>query len=246
MSSHPKTALITGGARRIGEAITRYIHSQGWQVIIHCYQSITQARTLSYELNHLRPESAEVFIADLGETKVLQALAQQLLEKVGQLDALINNASCFIKTDLNALYLDRWNTLFNVNVLAPYALSLAARPFLAKTQGCIVNITDAHKNTPLRGYAEYAQTKAALEMQTKALAKEFAPDIRVNAVAPGAIIWPEGDNALPKNVQEQIRNEIPLRRTGAPIHIAQAVFSLIENSFITAETLSVDGGRGLS
>lgn len=243
MSTKPKVALITGGARRIGAAIARYLHQHNWQVIIHCNHSITQAEELVSELNKIRSNSASVFVFDLLDSHKLHRAVKTELENIGRLDALINNASYFCKSNLEEADIEQWHKLFDVNVLAPFLISLAAKPYLAKTQGCIVNITDAHIEHPLRDYAVYSQTKAALTMQTKAVAKEFAPNIRVNAVAPGAIAWPEGDNMLTLEQQAKILKQIPLEQTGEPMHIAQAVLALIENTFITGETLCVDGGR---
>jgi pteridine reductase len=173
-------------------------------------------------------------------------LINQVLKWRSKLNVLVNNASTFNRTNINDINLDDWQTLFAVNVQAPFLLSLAAYPSLSSQQGAIINITDIHADKPLRNYAVYCQTKAALAMQTKALAKEFAPNVRVNAVAPGAIVWPEKENALNYKVQEHIIAKTLLKRHGDPRFIAQAVISLINNPFITGQILNVDGGRSIS
>ena len=156
---------------------------------------------------------------------------------------LINNASRFDRTKMDELDQTIWHTLMQVNVRAPFLLSTYAKPHLAKQKGAIINITDIHGELPLNGYLEYCQTKAALIMQTKALAQEFAPDIRVNAIAPGAIAWPEDENALDPVHQAKIVEKTLLKTHGSPLYIAQAVLSLAENPYITGQTLRVDGGR---
>ena len=163
----------------------------------------------------------------------------------GRLDLLINNASIFQRSNYAEFSENTWDNLFRTNVKAPFLLSLAARPYLASTLGVIINMTDIHGENPLKDYAEYCQSKAALIMQTKALAKEFAPEIRVNAVSPGAIAWPEQANSLTKEQQAQIIAKTPLKRHGDPVNIAQAVLALAKNSFITGQILKVDGGRSL-
>ena len=238
-----RVALITGAGRRIGAAIAETLHQAGFSVAIHCHQSRHEANELCDTFNKKRANSACVFVADLAQNSDIQTLIMHVIDWAGQMDLLVNNASIFMPTPLDAPDDERWSTLFSINVQAPFWLSLAARPYLAAQQGAIINITDIHAERPLKGYAEYCQTKATLLMQTKALACEFAPDIRVNAVAPGAIIWPEQENALDLINQEKIIAKTPLKRHGEPIFIAQAVLALAENRFITGQTLRVDGGR---
>lgn len=239
-------ALVTGGARRIGAAIAQQLHQIGFRVAIHCHHSIIEAQLLVKLLNDIRPNSAFSFPSDLSRPKEYKDLVNQVLQWGNQLDLLINNASIFKRSSINDYDIEDWQMLFSVNVQAPFLLSLAAYPYLALQQGVIINITDIHADKPLRGYSAYCQTKAALVMQTKALAKEFAPAVRVNAVAPGAITWPEQENALSLKIQEQIITNTLLKRHGDPNYIAQAVISLINNPFITGQILNVDGGRSIN
>ncbi|WP_131781903.1 pteridine reductase [Legionella gresilensis] len=241
-----EVALVTGAARRIGAAIAQQLHQVGFNVAIHCQHSLNEAQLLANFLNKIRPESAHVFQADLNQPHECKDLIKQVLQWGSKLNMLVNNASVFKKTNVNEVNLDDWQTLFTVNVQAPFLLSLVAFPHLSLQQGAIINITDIHADKPLRDYAVYCQTKAALAMQTKVLAKEFAPHVRVNAVAPGAIVWPEKENALNLKVQEHIISNTLLKRHGDPRFIAQAVVSLINNPFITGQILNVDGGRSIS
>jgi pteridine reductase len=234
-----RVALITGAARRIGATIAKHLHQAGFLVVIHCHHSIDSAHALGVYLNHKRTDSAYVLTGDLCKESSIEALIQKTLECAGRLDLLVNNASLFSRK------MTDWDTLFQLNVKAPFLLSHAAFAALSKTQGSIINITDAHTDKPLKDYAIYCQSKAALTMQTKALAREFAPNVRVNAVAPGAILWPEHDNALSQEQRQRIINDIPLKRHGAPLFIAKAVLALADNPFITGQVLCVDGGRGL-
>lgn len=241
--SQKRVALITGAARRIGASIAQYLHQDGWSVAIHCHHSRDEAHALCQRFNEDRSDSASVFAADLTQRNAHQALIQQAVDWAGQLDLLVNNASQFIPTDLEEPKDDVWNTLFAINVQAPFWLSLAAKQYLAEQQGAIINITDIHAEIPLKGYGEYCQSKAALAMQTKVFAREFAPEIRVNAIAPGAIIWPEEGNLLSDSQQQRIIDKTLLKRHGDPVFIAQAILGLVNNSFITGQTLRVDGGR---
>lgn len=238
-----RVALITGAARRIGASIGEYLHQDGWSVVIHCLHSRPEADVLCQRLNQQRIDSACVIEADLTQKEANQTLVQQTIDWAGQLDLLVNNASQFRPTCLDEPNDEVSATLFAINVQAPFYLSLAAKKFLAQQQGAIINITDIHAETSLKGYVEYCQTKAALTMQTKAFAREFAPDIRVNAIAPGSIVWPEGANQLSDSQQQMIIDKTLLKRHGAPAFIAQAVLSLVNNPFITGQTLRVDGGR---
>lgn len=241
-----KVALITGSARRIGAAVVKSLHKAGFMVVIHCHQSEGQAHALRDDLNQQRINSALVVQQDLTAPDAATNLIQVITNWAGRLDVLVNNASMFTRSDCHALAASEWDALFHVNVKIPFLLSLAARPLLAKQQGLIINITDIHAQKPLKGYAAYCQTKAALEMQTKALACEFAPQIRVNAIAPGAIAWPEDTNSLATEIQQQIIAKTPLKCHGQPEYIAQAVLALVDNPFITGQILNVDGGRSVA
>ena len=236
-----KVVLVTGAAKRIGASIVQYFHKLGFRVVIHCHRSVTDAHRLADELNQQRIDSASVLVADLSLLHALPELIQDTVTRMGRLDVLVNNASLFTAaTDAVS-----WEMLFHINVRAPFYLSHAAYPYLTKTSGNIINITDIHSDKVLKGYSVYCQSKAALVMQTKSLAREFAPHVRVNAVAPGAIMWPEHDNALTKEQQQRIISKTPLQRHGEPLFIAEAVFAFVNNPFITGQTLSVDGGRTL-
>lgn len=238
-------ALVTGAARRIGAEIIKALHKAAFKVVIHCHHSFEEAQILAQTLNQQCPNSALVLQQDLRLSEAAQRLIDSTITWAGQLDLLVNNASTFTKTDFSFFDESKWDDLFSTNVKAPFLLSLAARPFLMAQQGQIINITDIHGDRPLKGYAEYCQTKAALIMQTKALAREFAPEVRVNAIAPGAIAWPEKNNSLTKELQNKIINNTPLKKHGHPAYIAQAVLALVANPFITGECLKVDGGRSL-
>lgn len=240
-----KVALVTGAARRIGAEIVKELHQAAFKVVIHCHRSLEEAQILAETLNRQDPDSALVLQQDLCLPNAAKQLIAATIAWAGQLDLLVNNASVFTKTDLSSFNESKWDNLFSTNVKAPFLLSLEARTYLATQQGQIINITDIHGDRPLKGYAEYCQTKAALIMQTKALAREFAPEVRVNAIAPGAIAWPEKDNSLTNDLQAKIIHNTPLKKHGSPAYIAQAVLALVANSFITGECLKVDGGRSL-
>lgn len=239
-----KVALVTGAARRIGAAIAETLHAAGFRTAVHCFQSLAQARLLVEKLNGIRPDSACVFQQDLQQPQPGR-LIEAVLAWSGRLDVLVNNASVFIRSEGGDFDSADWDTLFRVNVQVPFLLSQAACAALAAGEGAIINITDIHAEKPLKGYAAYCQTKAALLMQTKALAREYAPAVRVNAVAPGAIVWPEQDNVLSDEVQKKIIAETPLKRHGSPEYIARAVLALAENPFISGQVLNVDGGRSV-
>lgn len=240
-----RVALITGSARRIGKHIAIALHQAGFRVIIHYRHSAEEANALAWKLNQERSGSACALAADLMLKNSLLLLIEEANKWWGRLDLLVNNASVFMPSHLKEQCDADWDVLFTANVKAPFWLSLAAFPYLEKTQGSIVNITDIHADKPLKGYSLYCQSKAALVMQTKSLAREFAPKVRVNAIAPGAIMWPEGENALSESIKEKIMAQTPLKRHGEPQFIANAVLALSENPFITGQVLAVDGGRSL-
>lgn len=237
---HSPVALVTGAAQRIGAAIARRLHQSGFHVMVHYHHSKEAAMHLADQLNQERANSADTVGADLRDQGAAQVIIDASLSRFGQLNLLVNNASIFSRQDAD------WMDMFLCNVQAPYGLSLAAFSHLSQTKGSIINITDIHASMPLRHYAAYCQSKAALAMQTRALALEFAPAVRVNAIAPGAIAWPEGDNQVSPNVQDQIIAKTLLQRHGAPQYIAKAVMYLVDNDFVTGQTLQVDGGRYLN
>lgn len=236
-----QTVLVTGGARRIGAAIVRMLHAAGAKVVIHYHQSHAEASALAKELNQHRADSAFLVSADLLQ-KDLSAVMQQILAYDKGLDILVNNASLFYPT-----YLE-WDVsaaqaLMQVNAFAPYQLSLLAKAALEKRQGTIINLVDIHADKPLRDYGLYSQSKAALRQQTLSLAKELAPQIRVNAVAPGAILWPEDKAALTAEQKTALLKNLPLQRLGTAEDIAQAVLYLATASYVTGVILPVEGGR---
>lgn len=239
--NHPSSvALVTGAARRIGAAIVQNLHQAGFKVFIHYHKSVLEAQALAESLNRIRKDSAWLVSGDLQCPDTAKTLIETVLDKAGRLDVLVNNASLFVK-DADK----QWDALFQVNVRAPWLLSQAAFPCLQKQEGLIVNIADIHADKPLRDYALYCQTKAALVMQTKSLAVEFSPKVRVNAVSPGAIAWPEGVNTLPADRQQKIIEKTLLKKHGEPVYIAKAVLALIENHYVTGQIWSVDGGRSI-
>lgn len=237
------TALVTGGAKRIGAEIVKQLHQAGFRVGIHCHHSVKEANALAAQLNDVRNHSATVLVADLTVKTSIMDLIPNLLDWAGGLTLLVNNASLFAKTSTEFLDEKTWDDLFTINVKAPFWLSHQAFPALSNNQGAIINITDIHSKKPLKGYSAYCQTKAALTMQTKSLAREFAPRVRVNAIAPGAIAWPLNDNELSTESQAKIIEKTPLKRHGCPVDIAKALLALVDNSFITGQVLAVDGGR---
>lgn len=245
MKFKSQVALVTGAGRRIGAAIAEHLHHFGYSVAIHCHQSKKDADELCARLNQQRKESARVFVADLANKQQNFLLVEEVVKWAGRLDLLVNNASVFLPSSLDD-HDDGWNELFAINVQAPYWLSVAGRSWLAMHRGAIINITDIHAEMPLKGYAQYCQSKAALMMQTKIFAREFAPTVRVNSIAPGAIAWPEHGNELSVEQQQKIIDRTLLKQHGKPQYIAEAVLALASNEFITGQSLSVDGGRRLA
>jgi pteridine reductase len=239
-----KFALITGAARRIGAAITELLHDHGVNVAIHYRGSAAHAEELSKHLNQRRPDSARIFNADLASAGEPEALIDAVIDWSGRLDILINNASSFYPTPLGTITEEQWSELVGSNLKAPLFLSQAAIPHLRASHGVIVNIIDIHAKRPLRDHAVYGSVKAGLAMLTRSLAKDLAPDIRVNGVAPGAIAWPENDmtDADKKNIVEQI----PLGRSGDPADIANCVLFLVRDAtYSTGQVIAIDGGRSL-
>lgn len=244
-SSQNKVALVTGAGRRIGACICRTLHKTGWNVVIHCHKSYAQANELADELNSLRANSARVIQADLNLLADIRSLAVNAASTWGRLDALINNASSFFPTPVESASEDQWNNLINSNLKAPFFLSQAVIEALRQTRGCIINITDIFSVRPMPGHSIYSIAKAGNAMLTKSLALELSPDVRVNGVAPGAILWPE--DAHGKEIASEIKlQQIPLGALGGAQTIADTVRFLIEDApYITGEIITVDGGRSL-
>lgn len=240
-------ALITGSARRIGAEIARILHENGMNVVIHYHTSQKEAETLCQHLNEKRPDSAQLSHCDLTDIQKIPAWIDNIAGYWKRLDVVINNASRFYKTPLGNTTDTAWNELMNNNLMAPFFISQAAKPYLSVQKGCIINIADIHAERPMRDYAVYCISKSGLIMLTKALAKEWGPEIRVNAISPGAIAWPEGSNTLSSAEKEKILARIPLQKEGCPHAIAQSVLFIVKNAdYITGQVLTVDGGRSLS
>ncbi len=239
--------LITGAAKRVGAAITKALHAAGANVIVHCNRSRTDADALVLELNNLRTRSASILQGDLLAYNALKGLIDQAASAFGRLDGLVNNASAFYPTPVGTIVEDHWNELIDANLKAPLFLSQAAVPYLRKTRGNIVNIIDIHAERPLKDYVVYSATKAGLAGLTRSLALELGPDIRVNGVSPGAIIWPDGAADYPAAERERIVNQVPLKRIGSPEDIAGAVkFLMLDAPYVTGQILAVDGGREIA
>ena len=185
-----RVALVTGSSRRIGAAIVTQLHQSGFHVLIHCHTHLHEAQQLSSKLSQIATKRTLVVQCDLTQQASCTQLIEQAIDWAGQLDLLVNNASIFTPTNLASFNEKDWDDLFSIHVKVPFWLSTAANPHLQTTQGCIINMTDIHAEKPLKGYSVYSQSKAALAMQTKALAREFAPKVRVNSIAPGATLWP--------------------------------------------------------
>ncbi|MEE9320862.1 MAG: pteridine reductase [Granulosicoccus sp.] len=247
-ASNGKVVLITGAARRIGAAVARHLHAEGARISVHYHSSEAQAQQLKQELEANRPDSVQLVQTHLGTQQGAGALIDEVLEHWGQLDVLINNASSFYPTPLETITEADIEKLFGSNFLGPLFLSQAALVHLQKQQGCIVNMIDVHAKGVLSGHVVYASAKAALQMQTRILARDLAPAVRVNGVAPGSILWPEGDAAIDAEKQQAILKGIPMGRNGSPEDIARTISFLCsdEAAYITGQIIAVDGGRSLS
>lgn len=238
-----KTVLITGAAKRVGRSIARELHLAGANIMVHYRTAVDAAEAITAELNGLRPGSAHCQQADLLDTQALTRLVNQTLEHFGRLDALVNNASSFFATPIGNIDLAAWNDLIGSNLQAPLFLTQAAAPHLKATHGAVVNITDIHAERPLAGYPLYSAAKAGLLGLTRALAIELAPEIRVNAVAPGPILWPD-DAVFDEDARQGIVAHTLLKHEGSPQDIARTVrFLLNDAPFITGQVINVDGGR---
>ncbi|MGV6827616.1 MAG: pteridine reductase [bacterium] len=236
-----KTALVTGSAKRVGAAIVRELHRLGAHVVIHYRGSADAALALKTELNGHRPDSASVAQADLLDPESYGPLIDAATRHSGALDILVNNASTYYSTSMADASQQDWNDLMGSNARAPFFLSQAAAPRLKATQGCIINIVDVHAFRPNLGFPIYSMAKAANAQMVKSLARELAPDVRVNGVAPGAILWPE--QADGSYEEAEILERIPLGRAGTPQDIAEAVAFLAQSNYITGQILPVCGGR---
>lgn len=242
-----KTILITGGAKRVGAAICRLLHAEGAELMIHYRSSTLEARALQTELNLARPNSVEIIQADLTDIDNLPALVSKTVKRFGKLDVLINNASSYYSTELGSINEENWQDLMGSNLKAPLFLSQAAAVELRKNNGCIVNITDMHIERPKKGYIVYSVAKAGLVTLTKSLAHELSPDVRVNAVAPGPVLWPDDNPQFDEVYRQRVISQTLLKRIGEGNDVAKAVKFLIADApFVTGHVLAVDGGRSLN
>lgn len=240
-----KTALITGGAKRIGAVTTQTLHQAGYNVIIHCRLSRQAADDLATELNSKRKDSAKVIQGDLNIDTVYDHLIEEAYQCWNRLDVLVNNASSFYPTPIGSITLADWNNLVNSNMKAPLFLAQAAAPYLKQSSGNIINMVDVHAQRPMKEHPVYCAAKAGLAMLTMSLAKELGPEVRVNGVAPGAILWPEND--MPEHTKNLILERTSLKRPGEPIDIAKTILFLVrDGEYITGQIIAVDGGRSIN
>jgi pteridine reductase len=242
-----KVVLVTGGAKRVGAAICRRLHAAGANIVIHYRSSLYEALALRAELNALREGSAYCVQADLLDVVALKQLIEDSINCFGHLDALVNNASSFYATPLDKVNELHWNDLMGTNLRAPLFLAQAAAEELRRRQGTIVNIADIHSDRPMHGHVLYSAAKAGLVALTKGLAQEMAPQVRVNAVSPGVITWPEDQEWQDEEVRRKIVEHTLLKREGNPDDIARTVQFLIADApYITGQVISVDGGRSIN
>jgi pteridine reductase len=240
-----KTALVTGAAARIGAAVARALHQRGCRVLVHCNSNLEGASALVEQLNRARPASAWAVSADLSTISGVNQLIATCLQNSATLDVLVNNASRFYPTAVGETQAYEWDDLLNSNLRGPYFLSQGLVPALRGTGGVIINILDVHAQRPMQGHAAYCISKAGLAMMTLALARELGPDVRVNGVSPGAILWPE--NGADEAAKNAILQRTALRRLGDPADIASAVAYLaLDAPYVTGQILAVDGGRTLN
>jgi pteridine reductase len=242
-----KVVLITAGAKRVGAAICRKLHLRGASLMVHYRSSLEEAQGLETELNQIRPGSVALVQADLLDISQIPRLISQTIQKFGKLDAVINNASSFFATPVGAVTEAGWDDLIGSNLKAPLFLSQEAAPHLKNQLGCIVNIVDIHADRPLKNYVIYSSAKAGLSSLTRSLALELAPEIRVNGVSPGPILWPENDEWKDLSVRQSIISKTLLKRMGEPDDIARTVLFLIADApYITGQIIAVDGGRSVN
>jgi pteridine reductase len=237
-------ALVTGGARRIGAAIVRALHGAGMKVVVHYRTSVDEAQALAAELENTRANSVVLARGDLCDMATPASLIKTATQHFGRLDLLVNNASSFYPTPLHKTSTAQFDDLIGTNLKAPYFLAQAATEALTSAEGAIVNIADLYADRPMKSYPVYSAAKAALVSLTRSLARELAPAVRVNAIAPGIILWPEGSDD--KTAQDRIIARTPLGRMGMPADIQSAVLFLARDAkFITGQVLYIDGGRSI-
>ena len=244
MSNSSKTVLITGGARRIGNVTARTLHNHGFNVMVHYRSSAADANALVDELNSIRADSAASTQCDLLDINCIPGVVESTIDTFGRLDCLINNASTFYPTPIELIENDFWVDLMGSNLKAPTFMVKSAAKYLRESNGCIINIVDIYARTPLSDHPIYCSAKAGLEMLTKSLARDLAPEVRVNGISPGAILWPEHETHTLN--QEELLKKIPMQRMGTPEDIANTARFLIQDaSYITGQIIAVDGGRSV-
>ncbi len=242
-----KAALVTGGAKRVGAAICRRLHAQGANLMLHHRASVAEARALQHELNTQRAGSVALIQADLLKSASLPDLVKTTVSQFGSLDVLINNASSFFATAIGDINEQAWEDLVGTNLKAPLFLSQAAAGELRKRHGCIVNIVDIHAEFPMKNYVVYSVAKGGLLALTRSLARELGPEVRVNGVAPGTILWPEDNNWSDEISRQRVINQTALKRIGDPDDIAKAVEFLVTAApYVTGQVIAVDGGRSIT
>ena len=247
MASSTPVVLITGAAHRLGAHTARHLHQRGWNLVIHYRSREANANALRDELNSIRQESAVAIQADLAAPDQTESLAHQAISTWGRLDGLVNNASVFYPTPTQDASAGDWDAIMNTNLRAPFFLGQACLSALKQSQGAIVNLIDIYSQRPLADHPLYCASKSGLASLTQSWAKDLAPEVRVNGVSPGAILWPEGDAAIDEGYQQSILAKTPLARTGNPEDIAGAIaFLLCDAPFVTGQILAVDGGRSLN
>ena len=240
-----KVALVTGSARRIGAMTVQALHQAGATVVVHYRNSVKDAEELAAKLNSIRPDSCYLQQAELSDISQLSKMIDDIIRQAGRLDILINNASTFFAMPLGEITEEHWDNLMGSNLKAPLFLSQAAAPELMKNHGCIVNMVDIHGIRPLKEHSVYSSAKAGLLMLTQSLARELGPNVRVNGVAPGAILWPENESGT--NEQSAILKKTCLKREGSPEDITKAILFLVcDADYITGHVIPVDGGRLLN
>ena len=237
-----KVVLITGGAKRIGACIARYFHARGFYVILHFNSSSREAEQLKSDLLSIRKNSCRTIQANFSDESSINALLKEILDSTERLDVLINNASGFFPTPIESATKEEWLTLLDTNATVPLLLIKTLKPLLEDSRGCVINISDSEVSSGISEYSLYAAAKAALESLTKSLAKELAPYVRINAIAPGIILWPEEDG-LDEEKKAEIINKIFLGREGKPDDIASAAYLLYRSTYMTGQVLKIDGGR---
>ena len=237
-----KFALITGGAKRIGATTARYLHEKGFNIILHYNNSETEAKIMEEELNKIRNNSCSIIKANFNSDKSIDELVSKVNAINNSLDVLINNASSFYPTPLDKASSVEWRDLTDTNVTTPLFLTQALLHHLQKAKGCVINISDSLVKNGIKDYSLYSAAKSALEGITKSLAKELAPEVRVNGIAPGAILWPD-DKDLSDQEKESILKKVAIGRIGKPEDIASSIFFLTQSKYITGQIINVDGGR---